>query len=279
MPIHIDCSVCGQRLRVPNFAAGRITKCTACGAAVRVPQPTALLKEEDETKVAGLAAKENQTDPFSPSEVWYRSIERLSGSLDWLAERPIRILVVALVLVAGYVGVATAKWALSKPVDLTIKSQEAVDLEPWEGVETSDANDRVRVTAQSVTTEQIAVVPPNMRAAQKTPKAYLRIALKIENLGPSELKYSGWSVSAGNEDHAARLKDDAGVAHKQVVWKSRIVGQTSSEVIPPSGSVSDVLVFEPPGTYARYLKLALPAEACEGTGDLRIKLPRTRFID
>ncbi|HEV8071366.1 MAG TPA: hypothetical protein VGP76_26870 [Planctomycetaceae bacterium] len=279
MPIHIDCSVCGQRLRVPNFAAGRITKCTACGAAVRVPQPTALLKEEDETKNAGPVANKNQTDPFSPSEVWYRSIERLSGSLDWLAERPIRILVVALVLVAGYVGVATAKWALSKPVDLTIKSQEAIDLEPWEGVGTSDANDRVRVTAQSVTTEQIAVVPPNMRAAQKTPKAYLRIALKIENLGPSELKYSGWSVSAGNEDHAARLKDDAGVAHKQVVWKARIVGQTSSEVIPPSGSVSDVLVFEPPGTYARYLKLALPAEACEGTGDLRIKLPRTRFID
>jgi hypothetical protein len=279
MPIHIDCPVCAQRLRVPNFAAGRITKCTSCGAAVRVPQPTALLKEEDETGEASPTAKETQTEALSLSEVWYRSIERLSGSLDWLAERPIRILVVALILVAGYVGVATAKWALSKPVDLTIKSEEAVDLEPWEGVGTSDANDRIRVTAQSVTTDQIGVIPPNMSVARKTPKAYLRIELKIENLGPSELKYSGWSVGGGNDDHAARLKDDTGIVHHQVVWKARIVGQTPSAVIPPSGSVSDVLVFEPPGTYARYLKLALPAEACGGTGDLRIKLPRTRFID
>jgi hypothetical protein len=277
MPIHIDCPVCAQRLRVPNFAAGRITKCTACGNAVRVPQPKAMLVEETENATA--TAKEGPTERLSPSEVWYRSIERLSGSLDWLAERPIRIFVVALILVAGYVGVATAKWALSKPADLPIKSEEAVDLDPWEGVGTSDANDRVRVTAQSVTTEQIAIIPPNMRNAQKTPKAYLRIALKIENLDSSELKYSGWSVSPGSEDHAARLKDDAGIVAPQVVWKARIVGQSPSAVIPPSGSVSDVLVFEPPGTYARYLKLALPASACEGTGDLRIKLPRTRFID
>jgi hypothetical protein len=233
----------------------------------------------EETENATATAREGPTERLSPSEVWYRSIERLSGSLDWLAERPIRIFVVALLLVAGYVGVATAKWALSKPADLPIKSEEAVDLDPWEGVGTSDANDRVRVTAESVTTEQIAVIPPNMSVARKTPKAYLRIALKIENLGPAELKYSGWSVSPGSEDHAARLKDDAGIVAPQVVWKARVVGQSPSAVIPPSGSVSDVLVFEPPGTYARYLKLALPASACGGTGDLRIKLPRTRFID
>ena len=117
MPIHIDCPVCGQRLRVPNFAAGRITKCTACGNAVRVPQPTAMLDEE--TKNASATAKESQTERLSPSEVWYRSIERLSGSLDWLAERPIRILVVAIILVAGYVGHRNRQVALSKPVDLT----------------------------------------------------------------------------------------------------------------------------------------------------------------
>jgi hypothetical protein len=208
MPIHIDCPVCGQRLRVPNFAAGRITKCTACGNAVRVPQPKAMLG--DESGDAPATPKENQTGPLTPSEAWYRSIERLSGSLDWLADRPIRILVVALILVAGYVGVATAKWALSKPADLPVPSVEAVDLEPWEGVGTSDANDRVRVTAQSVTTEQIPTIPSNMRAAVKTPKAYLRIALKIENLGPNELKYSGWAATAGNEKHEARLNDDTG---------------------------------------------------------------------
>lgn len=278
MPIHVDCPICGQRLRVPNFAAGRITKCTACGNAVRVPQPKAML-EENASENTTSKTKENHAQAFSPGEVWYRSIERLSGWLDWLADRPIRILVVVLILAACYVGVATAKWAVSKSTELPVASVEPVDLEPWEGVGTSDVNDRVRVTAESVTTEQIAVIAPNMSGARKTPKAYLRIALKIEDLGASPLKYTGWSASSGQDDHLARLKDDTGGAHNQVVWKARIVGQTGSALIQPSSSVVDVLVFEPPGTYAKYLKLALPAEACEGTGELRIKIPRTRFID
>ncbi len=101
-------------------------------------------------------------------------------------------------------------------------SLEAEDPEPWEGAGLIDANESVRVTAQSVTTERIDVVPPNRTTPIKTPAAYLRIALKIENLGPSELKYSGWSTSAGSEGHPASLKDDAGIAHKQVVWKARM---------------------------------------------------------
>jgi hypothetical protein len=84
-------------------------------------------------------------------------------------------------------------------------------------------------------------------------------------------------VAPNQHDHAARLKDDTGGVPKQVIWKARILGQTESALIQPSSSVLDVLVFQPPGTYSRYLKLALPAEACGGTGDLRIKIPRTRF--
>ncbi len=116
MPIHVNCPICGQRLRVSNYAAGRITKCTACGNAVRVPKPKAMLKQgEDETQDAAKKSGPDETAAgrLTPSEVWYRSIERLSGSLDWMAERPIRILFAALIMVAAYVGVATAKWALA----------------------------------------------------------------------------------------------------------------------------------------------------------------------
>ncbi len=116
MPIHFNCSVCEQRLKVPNFAAGRITKCTGCGNAMRVPQPTTMLQqdENDGARAKGKAPTA-QLEELSVGDVWHRSLERLSGSLDWLADRPIRILFVALILVGCYVGVATAKWALRNP--------------------------------------------------------------------------------------------------------------------------------------------------------------------
>jgi hypothetical protein len=114
---------------------------------------------------------------------------------------------------------------------------------------------------------------------RKTPRAYLRIALKIDNLSPEGLKYTGWSLASGNNDHAATLKDDAGASHNQVSWEAQIVGQTRSATIKPAESLVDILVFDAPRTYAKYLKLTLPAEACGGTGALRIKIPRTRAPD
>ncbi len=282
MPIHINCPICGQRLRVSNYAAGRITKCNACGNAVHVPKPKAMLNEgedEDETE-QGKKSQSNETPagPLTPSEVWYRSIERLSGSLDWMAERPARIVFVALVLVAAYLGVATAKWALSKPPEGPIVVQEPVDTEPWDGVGTADGNERVRVNAQS-TTEPIEILPPNMSVARKTPSAYLKITLKIENIGDTDLKYTGWSNNTGKTDQFARLRDDTGQSHKQVAWRAKIIGQTSSATIKPKESLTDILIFDPPATYIRYLKLSLPAQACEGSGELRIKLPRVRVLD
>jgi hypothetical protein len=281
MPIHLNCPVCNQRLRVPNFAAGRITKCTGCGNAVRVPQPKEMLKDETQgtSEDPSTETTEQQEEAFSLSEAWYRSIERLSGSLDWLAERPTRIAGAAAILVACFMGVATAKWALSKPAEGPIVSVEPEDPDPWDGVGLSDANDHFRVTVQSAAMGQIEVIPPNMRVPRKTPNAYFKITLKIDNLTPSDLKYTGWSLGSGRDEHAARIRDDSGGIDKQLITTARIVGQTTSAVIPPSGSASDMLVFDPPPTYAKYLKLTLPATACGGTGNLRIKIPHTRVID
>jgi len=271
MPIHLDCPVCGQRLRVSNFAAGRVTKCTACGKGVRVPQPKEIL---DPTGSKVRPAR------FSFEDFFQRSIERAAQWRESLVDHPVRLLVLILLLVAGCLGVATTRWALSKPTDSrTMSSQAPVDPEPWEGVGMSDANDLVRVTAQSAATEQITVISPGATVPRKTPKAYLKVVLKIENLSSAELKYSGWSFREGNSDQAATLKDDSGTSHPQAVWEERNVGQTVAATIPPAGSIEDFLVFEHPGTYARYLKLTLPGAACGGTGELRIKIPQTPFVD
>ncbi|HET6323983.1 MAG TPA: hypothetical protein VFG04_04735, partial [Planctomycetaceae bacterium] len=176
--------------------------------------------------------------------------------------------------------VATAKWALSKsaePPSSTIV--EPVDPEPWEGVGISDANENVRVTATGVTSEQIVVTPYDSKLARKTPKAYFKIVLKIENVGSSNVKYAGWSARQDNLEQAAKLKDDTGATVEQALGDVRVVGQTGSASIRPGTSVEEILIFQPPPTYARYLKLALPAEASGGTGNLRIKIPRTRVVD
>ncbi len=74
MPIHFNCSVCDERLRVPNFAAGRITKCTSCGNALRVPQPSTLLQEEENEDAREKShARTAQPEEFSVTDLWYRS--------------------------------------------------------------------------------------------------------------------------------------------------------------------------------------------------------------
>ncbi len=281
MPIHIDCPICGLRLKVPNFAAGRITKCSGCGNAVRVPQPTEMLAEGSKGDTAAKATKtsKRETPQFSLSEFSPRLMERLSAWLDTLAERPARIAVVALIFVACVVGAKTAKWALSKSTEPTpLPSVEAVDPEPWEGVGGTDANEKVRVTLVSSNTEQVVTIPSDSKLARKTPKAYSKVVLKIENLGPGPLKYNGWSPRADN-NQAATLKDDTGASYEQPTWDARVVDQLGTATIPAGKSVEELLVFAPFAPYARYLKLALPAEACEGTGTLRIKIPHTRFVD
>jgi hypothetical protein len=277
MAIYVDCGVCKQGLRVPNFAAGRITKCPGCGNAVRVPQPKAMLKEAD----ADGSSKDNLKDrPLAPIESLRHPIEGLSTWLDWLADRPARILVLALILGGLYVGVATAKWAFSNAIDAPVASSTGpVDPEPWDEATTSDANDFVRVTATASATQQISYVPRDYNTARKTPTAYFTVVLKIDNIGISPLRYTGWSIGQDKPEQAAKLIDYTGSTLQQVDLDGRVIGQTSSATIPPSGSIEDFLVFPNSSRVSPYLKLQLPAAACGGSGNLRIKLQQTPMVD
>jgi hypothetical protein len=276
MAIHVDCGVCNEGLRVPNFAAGRITKCPRCGNAVRVPQPTAMLKEAE---AKGSRTENLENGSLAPSELWRHPIEGLSTWLDWLADRPARILVLALVLVGLYVGVATARWAFSKPIDAPVASSVGpVDPEPWDEATTSDENDFVRVTATSAATQQISYVPRDYNTARKTTTAYFTVVLKIENIGNAPLRYTGWS-NQDKPERAAKLTDYTGSTLQQIDFDGRVVGQTFSATIPPSGSIEDLLIFPNSSRASPYLKLQLPAAACGGDGSLRIKLQQTPIID
>ncbi len=277
MAIYFDCGVCNQGLRVPNFAAGRITKCPGCGNAMRVPQPKAMLKEADADSPKRESLKDRSP---AASELWRHPIEGLSSWLDWLADRPARALILALILVGLYVGVATAKWAFRTAIDAPVASSAGpVDPDPWDDASTSDANDLVRVTATATATQQISYVPRDYTAARKTPAAYFTVVLKIDNIGDAPLHYTGWSVSQDKPEQAAKLIDYTGTTLQQVSWDGRVIGQTSSATIPPSGSIEDFLVFPNSRRVSPYLKLQLPAEACGGNGNLRIKLQQTPMID
>jgi hypothetical protein len=277
MAIYIDCGVCNQGLKVPNFAAGRITKCPGCGNAVRVPQPKAMLKEAD---AEGSPKDRLRNRPLAPNELWRHPVAGLSTWLDWLADRPARILIVALILVGLYVGVATAKWAFSRPTDAPIAASAApVDPDPWDDATTSDANDVVRVTATSTATQQVSYVPRDYNTARKTTTAFFTVVLKIENIGNSPLRYAGWSVSEDKPEQAARLTDYTGAALQQVDLDGRVIGKTSSATIPPAGSIEDVLIFPNSRRVSPYLKLQLPAAACGSNGNLRIKLQQTPMVD
>ncbi len=106
----------------------------------------------------------------------------------------------------------------------------------------------------------------------------LSIALAIKNTSATKkIEYEGWS---GTDDflprNAAVLRDNFGNAYKRVGFgfTTRVVGQISNESIYPGKAVSDVLVFEPPIGALDYLHLELPAGAFDGTGRLRLEIPK-----
>jgi hypothetical protein len=274
MPIEVDCPTCGQRHNVPYTQAGKTQACAACGKPMRVPAPRAMVASKTEHQ---------RTELITPDDLFEWAYQRVTSRLKWLISRPLRLVVLMILLIAAYLGIAAAKWALrdvGKPAPTA--AAQPVDPEPWEGVGMSDTNGRVRVSAEGTTFERVALHVAS-GGTTKTIKGFLIITLKIENLSPNEeLRYSGWSARSAAIDQAATLKDDRDVVVKQFdefVGTEQIVGQIQSASIQPAGSTKEVLVFQRARPSTRYLKLSLPAKAYGGTGELRIKIPQTPDYD
>jgi hypothetical protein len=263
MSIHLDCPICEQRLTVSNATAGRLIQCAACGSAVRVPDPKSFATK---TATAGSTASDRR---LQLAQIGTRCSE-------FAAQRPLAALGILVAFVVALIGFKFAKAAISNSSGtLVVQSAGPVDPEPWEGVGLSDQNEHVRVTAKTVTVEQVTVVRPSVGVKRKTQKPYLKIVLEIQNMNAAEkIHYSGWGLIPDNHDHFATMKDNFGTEYKQPQWPDVIVGQFTKDSVEPNSSIEDILVFDLPASYANYLKLALPAKAVGGAGILRIKIPR-----
>jgi hypothetical protein len=271
MPIEVDCPSCGQRHNVPYTQAGKTQACAACGKPLRVPAPRAMVASKTERE---------RTEIVTPDDLFEWAYQRVTARLKWLVSRPIRVVVLLLLLLAGYLGMAAARWALheAKPRAATVTGP--IDPEPWEGVGMSDTNGDVRVTAQSVTMDKITLHTQHGVGTFPSAGLFLVIALKIENLSrDQELRYSGWDGRIAATDQVATLKDDQGIIIKQFDGTEQVVGQVRSASVKPGDSIKELLVFDSSRPYTRYIKLSLPAKALGRTGELRIKIPQTPAID
>jgi len=262
MSIHLDCPICDQRLNIPNKAVGRLIQCVACGSAIRVPDPKAMVATE-EVEPAGLFGG-------------LRLSELGARSSDFISRRPLAALGILLGLLGALIAFKFAKAAISSNLAETVavESQGPVDPEPWEGVSQTDQNERVCVTAKAATDQLIDVVRPSVGVKRKTSKVYTKIVLEIKNLAPETIEYSGWGLDPKHQDHLATMKDNTGGEHRQPAWADVIIGQVGTAKIEPNSSIEETLVFDLSPSYVKYLKLALPAKAVGGTGILRIKIPR-----
>jgi hypothetical protein len=264
MSIHLDCPICDQRLTVSNATAGRLIQCAACGGALRVPDPKSLMGTKT-AEAGGLERLRLQLGQIGPR------------SSEFVAQRPVAALGILVAFMLALIGLKFAKPAISDFLanrgEQTAQATGPVDPEPWEGVGLSDENGRVRVVLKSATTEQIEVVRPSVGVKRKTQKPYFKVVLEIQNLSPEKVRYTGWGLRPDNHDCIATMKDNAGIEHKQPDWPDVIIGQFEKDSIAPNGSIEDILVFDYPLSYVKYLKLSLPAQAVGGTGQLRIKIP------
>jgi hypothetical protein len=153
------------------------------------------------------------------------TVYKIKGSPKRREKKAFKTEYVVLLLIAGCLGIPAAKWALRAPKKSAfVIAPRPVDPEPWDGVGMSDANDRVRVTATSVTTKKLLVV------RFKSVEAFLVVALKIENLSPTDaLPYSGWVARSDAVDQAATLKDDQGTVLTQYSGPDEIAGQATQD--------------------------------------------------
>jgi hypothetical protein len=272
MPIEVDCPHCGQRHDVPFTHAGHTQPCAACGQTMRVPTPRAMVRSKSDSE---------RPQIITPDDLFEMAYDRAVRSLKWLVSRPLRLVLLSLAVIAGGLGIGAAKWALHTPEKSAPAPPPHVDPEPWEGVGLSDTNGHVRVTAESIKIDRMMLRSRRSKAISKSPKAFLIVALKIENLSRDEpIQYSGWDASAVPADQVATLKDDqGGVLRPFDGGEEVMIDQATPGPIPASGSIKDIVAFEFPQGKSAYVRLALPGKSVGATGDLRIKIPRTQSDD
>jgi hypothetical protein len=143
------------------------------------------------------------------------------------------------------------------------------------------SREAVHVGSARVRVLSAAVQSLDTKEAQRVHRSrekYLVLTLRISNAGGARLiAYSGWGASLKAEVSAPVLRDDGGRTYRLAALPAgaHVPGQVSEATIPPGKIIEDTLVFQPPSAKVKFLHLELPAQACGGTGQLRLEIPRS----
>jgi hypothetical protein len=108
---------------------------------------------------------------------------------------------------------------------------------------------------------------------------YLIVRVRVQHTGAgAQFTFAGWGgASPSDEANAGRLTDEGGKALSRATLPTgtELAGVTRGKVVFPGSGAEDVLLFEPPAAATGSLRLELPAEACEGKGTFRFRIPRS----
>lgn len=106
------------------------------------------------------------------------------------------------------------------------------------------------------------------------------LAITIELTNLSQTKKQDYKTWAGADFAIKRdygtLVDNFGNSYKRVGFSLNLpVGAVKSESIYPGKTITDVLLFEAPIEKAECLRLELPAKNIDGTGMIRLQIPKS----
>lgn len=162
---------------------------------------------------------------------------------------------------------------------------EGGDRAPAEWVDGSRASwqqDDVKVSVIHAKTklEPVELVGPNGQK-KVTKDRFLQIGLRVVNAGVARsFEFQGWSASspAGT---APRLTDSAGkslsVKRFDPGWEPAAAGPDHKALFPGK-QAEYVLVFDPPGKGAEYVRLELPGAAFGGENPVRLQIPASFIV-
>jgi hypothetical protein len=149
-----------------------------------------------------------------------------------------------------------------------------------EWVDASRGAIRVRdlwVRVESARVEQVELRIAGQR--QYTAQKFLVLRFQVANVGAErKLDYQSWADgNDGPSKHPPTLADNTRRMYRQRPCPSgaTAAGQRRGGVIYPGKSLDDLLIFEAPADKIEYLRLQLPASACNTEGTLQLQIPRS----
>jgi DNA-directed RNA polymerase subunit RPC12/RpoP len=133
---------------------------------------------------------------------------------------------------------------------------------------------QVRVRVQSVVVDFV-----KFKQGGPSKDKQLLITLQVDNVDANrKVAFLGWGSSKFfGEKGGPQLRDNFGNKYNrnEVGWTNQIDGQVGRVSVYPGKSITDLVVFEVPVEAVEHLRLELPASNFEGTGKLRLQIPKT----